>query len=60
MIVVDAERISDSCGYSVPRLDFVEDRTVLDLHHAKRGDAFYLERDMDTRSIDGLPGTARS
>src|SRR3954471_12911648 len=30
IIVVDVERIADSCGFSVPLLEFVADRDVLD------------------------------
>jgi hypothetical protein len=57
IIVIDIERVSDSCGYSVPRMDFVEDRTILDLHQLKRP-ATYYEQYWDDRnavSIDGLP-----
>ncbi|HEX8767798.1 MAG TPA: pyridoxamine 5'-phosphate oxidase family protein, partial [Jatrophihabitans sp.] len=31
IVVVDLDRVSDSCGYAVPVMDFVADRTVLDL-----------------------------
>ncbi len=58
VIVVDVTRIADSCGYAVPRLDYVEDRDVLDLHNAKKGPealATYRET-RNAESLDGLPG----
>ena len=55
---MDVERISDSCGYSVPRMAFVQDRDILDLHQLKRPaeyfDQYAVER--NSVSIDGLPG----
>jgi hypothetical protein len=57
IIVVDLDRVQDACGYSVPLMDFVADRDVLDLHQEKKGAAAY-ERYAETknaRSIDGLP-----
>ena len=58
IIVVDVDRVADSCGYSVPRLDFVADRDILDLHQVKKPDEYYereaaLQRNGE--SIDGLP-----
>ena len=58
IVVVDVERVSDSCGYAVPRMDYVDDRNVLDLHQLKRPPEYY-EQDAIARnraSIDGLPG----
>ncbi|HEY3091178.1 MAG TPA: pyridoxamine 5'-phosphate oxidase family protein [Jatrophihabitantaceae bacterium] len=57
VIVVDVGRVADSCGYSVPRMAFVEDRDILDLHQLKKPTAYYDEC-WDVRnaaSIDGLP-----
>ena len=58
VIVVDLARISDSCGYAVPRLDYVQDRDVLDLDAAKKGPdklaAYRAER--NATSLDNLPG----
>jgi Pyridoxamine 5'-phosphate oxidase len=57
VIVVDVQRVADSCGYSVPRMAFVEDRDILDLHQLKKPTAYYDEY-WDVRnaaSIDGLP-----
>lgn len=61
VIVVDVERIADSCGYAVPVLEFVEDRTVLDLHQEKKGPAAYVghAEGVGARSIDGLPALTR-
>ena len=57
IIVVDVDRTSDSCGYSVPNLEFVADRTVLDLRQEKRPPEYYEEyaRTRNAQSIDGLP-----
>jgi hypothetical protein len=57
IIVVDVDRTSDSCGYSVPKLVYVEDRDILDLHHAKRPAEYYEEyaKTKNAASIDGLP-----
>jgi hypothetical protein len=57
VVVVDVDRIADSCGYAVPRLDFVGDRDVLDLHHLKKPDGYFDEYwdAKNAASIDGLP-----
>lgn len=56
VIVVDVERVSDSCGYAVPKFDFVEDRSRLDEWAHNRTDAELIEyRAKKNRvSIDGL------
>lgn len=58
VIVADLARISDSCGYAVPRMDYVDDRDVLDLDAAKKGPeklaAYRLAK--NSVSLDGLPG----
>jgi hypothetical protein len=58
IIVVDCDRISDSCGYSVPFMSHDRDRTLLD-EWAGRKDV-QQKRDYRARnnreSIDGLPG----
>ena len=58
VIRVAVARVSDSCGYAVPRMDFVEDRRVLlDWADRKGADgvrAYQQER--NARSLDGLPG----
>jgi len=58
VIVVDVDRISDSCGYAVPRMDYVADRDVLDLWAEKKGPkglAAYRAKS-NAVSLDGLPG----
>ena len=61
VVLVDVDRIADSCGYAVPLMDFVADRTVLDLHQEKKGAAAYAAyaEGTNARSIDGLPGLTR-
>ncbi|SDO18246.1 Pyridoxamine 5'-phosphate oxidase [Nakamurella panacisegetis] len=58
IIVVDVQRVSDSCGYAVPRMTYVQDRDVLDLSNAKKGEEKLAEyrRSKNSRSLDGLPG----
>ncbi|MGH3629177.1 MAG: pyridoxamine 5'-phosphate oxidase family protein [Sciscionella sp.] len=62
IIVVEVSRIADSCGYSVPRMDFVADRDVLDVAQARRDPEFFAEywRERNARSIDGLAGFGAS
>ena len=58
IIVVDVERVSDSCGYGVPTMAYEGDREVLELDHAKRGTDGLAEyhRTRNAESLDGLPG----
>lgn len=58
IIVVDCERISDSCGFSVPFMSFDRDRPLLD-EWAERKDvqqrrAYRAKNNRE--SIDGVPG----
>lgn len=57
VIVVDAERISDSCGWGVPLMDFVADRDVMRPWAEKKGpeglEAYRAEK--NATSVDGLP-----
>jgi hypothetical protein len=57
IVMVDLDRVSDSCGYAVPLMDFVADRTVLDLRQEKKGAAAYraYPETTNAQSIDGLP-----
>jgi hypothetical protein len=57
IIMVELDRVADSCGYSVPRLDYVADRDILDLHQLKKPPEYYDEYwDVkNAASIDGLP-----
>jgi Pyridoxamine 5'-phosphate oxidase len=57
VIDVEVTRISDSCGFSVPRMTYVEDRDIL-LRHNDRKSVEQLEEYRAARnavSIDGLP-----
>lgn len=58
IIRVDVERVSDSCGYGVPLLDFREQRTQLARWAGKKGTEGIreYERAKNARSIDGLSG----
>jgi predicted pyridoxine 5'-phosphate oxidase superfamily flavin-nucleotide-binding protein len=56
IIVVDVTRVADSCGYSVPRMELVGERTLLDDQHARRSAEQWPDRlGRNAESIDGLP-----
>lgn len=56
-IVVDVERIADACGFAVPYYELVDERPVLDAHHAKAPTEKYVRAvQRNQHSIDGLPG----
>ncbi|RKS08806.1 pyridoxamine 5'-phosphate oxidase [Nocardiopsis sp. Huas11] len=57
VIVVDVERISDSCGFSVPLMDLRGDRDLLDRHHERQGPDSFARywHERNAASIDGLP-----
>ena len=61
IVVVDVERISDSCGYGVPLMDYAGARPHYDLSRKKKlrtlGSEELRRRDAErnARSIDGLP-----
>jgi len=56
-VVVDLTRISDSCGYAVPLMDFREERGLLDRWEERHEDAFFPDywRQRNAVSVDGLP-----
>jgi hypothetical protein len=58
VVVVDVERVSDSCGFGVPVMDVVEERDLLRLGAEKRGpDGLRAYREeKNAVSVDGLPG----
>ncbi len=62
IIVVEVERVSDSCGYAVPLMEFQSDRDVLDRHQERHDQDYYdlYWRNRNGESIDGLPGVALS
>ena len=57
IIVVDVSRVSDSCGFAVPRFDYVDDRDLLDQWAERKDDQdladYHATR--NAQSIDGLP-----
>jgi pyridoxamine 5'-phosphate oxidase-like protein len=57
VIVISAERVSTSCGYGVPLMDYSAERTQMDAWCDRRGedgiDAYQREHNV---SLDGLPG----
>ena len=61
VVLVDVERISDSCGYGVPLMALIGRRTQLEgwaesrLRNDPDGIRAYV-REQNARSIDGLPG----
>lgn len=57
VIVVDVERISDSCGYAVPLYDYAGDRDLLVPHMERKGAAGIAayQREKNAISLDGLP-----
>ncbi|WP_194924065.1 pyridoxamine 5'-phosphate oxidase family protein [Catenulispora pinisilvae] len=58
IIVIDVERIRDSCGFAVPYMTLVDERPVLDKRAARRDDEQWADRIThdNAASIDGLPG----
>lgn len=56
VIVIDVTRIADSCGFAVPRMELIGERTQLDDQHARRTAPQWAERvKVNSESIDGLP-----
>lgn len=57
MIVVDVERVSDSCGYGLPLMDHADERDLLPAHMERKGTQGLLDyrRLKNRTSIDGLP-----
>jgi hypothetical protein len=58
IIVTEAERISDSCGYGVPLMSFARHRPTMDEWAERKGrdgiSAYWVDK--NTASLDGLPG----
>lgn len=57
IIRIAVDRISDSCGYSVPLYDYKGDRDGLIKWARKKGDAGIKDYQLDNnaRSVDGIP-----
>lgn len=58
VIVVDVTRISDSCGFGVPLMEFTGERDLLSQFWARKGPEGQAEyrRRYNRTSVDGLPG----
>ena len=57
VIIVDVERVSDSCGYGVPLMDYAGERDLLPAHMDRKGPDGRADyrRQKNRVSIDGLP-----
>ena len=60
VVVVDLERIADSCGYALPFMDYASERDLLEDSHRRKGpDRLEADRaERNAASIDGLAGLA--
>lgn len=58
VIRINVARISDSCGYGVPLMQFQADREAMEKWADKKGPVGILEyqREKNARSLDGLTG----
>lgn len=58
VVVVDVERVSDSCGYGVPLMSFAGHRPTMDEWAERKGAAGIAGywADKNAASLDGLPG----
>ena len=57
VIRIEVDRVADSCGYAVPRYDYVEQRTRLTEWADNRDDEELIDywAEKNAKSIDGLP-----
>ena len=62
IVTVDVTRISDSCGFGVPRYDYAGERDTLTRWAERKGPEGVedYQRSKNARSIDGLPGLAEA
>ncbi|TQS39725.1 pyridoxamine 5'-phosphate oxidase family protein [Cryptosporangium phraense] len=60
IILVTAERISDSCGFAVPLMEYREDRSMHADFFGRKGEEGFADycasKEFNRSSIDGLPG----
>lgn len=57
VMVITAERVSDSCGYGVPLLDYRSERTQMEAWADRKGpDGIDRYQREHNASLDGLPG----
>lgn len=61
IVTVAIERVQTSCGYSIPRLDYREERPTLIEWAERRGEDGVVQywADKNSTSIDGLPALDR-
>lgn len=57
VVVVDVTRVSDSCGYGLPLMNYVGERQLLPEHMGRKGEDGRREyrRTKNRTSVDGLP-----
>ncbi|MEP6666842.1 MAG: pyridoxamine 5'-phosphate oxidase family protein [Nocardioidaceae bacterium] len=57
VVVVDVQRVADSCGYGVPLLDYVGERDLLPAHMERKGAEGQVtyRQQKNVASIDRLP-----
>lgn len=62
IILLKVESLQTSCGFAVPRMDLVAQRTMLIDWAEKKGpgEVATYQRNKNTRSIDGLPTSIRA
>jgi hypothetical protein len=58
IVVIDVERIADSCGYAVPLMEPAQERDVLEQWTGRKSpeDLIRYREERNALSIDGLPG----
>jgi len=58
ILVFSVDRVSDSCGFSVPKYDYVEQRDTLVSYAEKKGPEGIRasQEKKNLKSLDGLPG----
>ena len=58
VIVMEVERIADSCGWAVPRYQFVDERSTLEDYTRKKApeELEHYRQAKNARSLDGLAG----
>jgi hypothetical protein len=60
VIAVDVRRVSDSCGYAVPLMDYLGDRDLLAQSNGRKSaeEVAEYQATRNATSLDGLPGLA--
>lgn len=58
ILVLDVQRVADACGFGVPLMDYVGERSQMGAWGEQKGAAgvAQYQRDKNARSLDGLPG----